>query len=848
MAGTCATTVSQGLSPVIWPGLATWNVCFQQLHPAVLLIAPLPNTGKYLTTLFLGNSHGLSVSPLLFTRCYLVAALPVLWLRNLGSNNLTGSIPDSISTLTSLEGIMLNNNQLSGTIPSAIFNMMGLKYLWLDNNKIEGPLPSSLCLLPGLWRFIIFCPLYAPRASHSDVSGNSLYGRINRDFKSMVADGGALINLANNFFFGDAVLFAAGCKVCPTEVNEPNYLDLWNISKWMVGGKCNEALVNNSVMGAGSAVRVSLSGNCLTLSPNAGCASHAIQRSKAACKAICSITANGPSDGHGECVQPDPASPSKFTCLCDAGYSVVDSGNGSTCAIVYSNTTTVPLHCSTACYYSVAPSLKHYLFLHQCLFLAAFPILTALPLPASLPDTCILCLFLNHTSPCLFFDLPFRGSVLSVHGCHSGHCSGQLRWIHAAGCCGRMAAMAPRTKSAPQLVFFPFHLPHSCTTFLASFPASLLYQFSSTATLTLHCPHALSAHLHPDSLTPRVWCVVCTEKWEGLDVCEQFSLQQMLRATNNWSEDNVLGKGGFGVVYEGRSPQGQLWAIKRSTIMTNDFETEVRHASNPPHSALYSSFRKMLTCGFIAPLSLSVSTPASGADPRVRVYGQQGPRVPYPQDRKSSLTALEVAPRAGSSRGLGIPAQVADFGLLKRLTHGDADATRVAGNPGYVDPDYSRTNVTTVKSDVFSFGIVLLELLTGKSPRAVKLVEAYELEELRDGKMPAGSEEAIVEFADLALDCIKSPGTRRPTMKDVAYRLSALIDKHCPDKEDELESVVKKESEGNEGISSRSLGDSGRESGRSYGSQSGVGLFMRISSIGDVPKSWLQQLKPTKGR
>ncbi|CAI5503861.1 unnamed protein product, partial [Closterium sp. Naga37s-1] len=327
----------------------------------------------------------LSVSPSLYTlslgRNQLTGSLPDFsrWniscvQINLGSNNLTGSIPDSISMLTTLEGIMLNNNQLTGTIPSAIFTMTNLKYLymannhlsgtlpdaisrlenleqiWLDNNKLEGPLPSSLCLLPGLWRFMISNNhLYGPLPdclfdkciNQIDVSGNSLYGRINRDFKSMVADGGALINLANNFFFGDAVLFAAGCKVCPTEVNEPNNLDLWNISKWMVGGKCNDALVNNSVMGAGSEVRVSLSGNCLTLSPNAGCASHAIQRSKAACKALCSITANGPCDGHGECVQPDPTSPSKFTCLCDAGYSVVDSGNGSTCVIVYSNTTTV---------------------------------------------------------------------------------------------------------------------------------------------------------------------------------------------------------------------------------------------------------------------------------------------------------------------------------------------------------------------------------------------------------------------------------------------------------------------------------------------------------------------------
>ncbi|CAI5459800.1 unnamed protein product, partial [Closterium sp. Yama58-4] len=298
---------------------------------------------------------------------------------NLSGNNFTGSIPDSISTLTSLDGIFLNNNQLTGTIPSAIFTMTNLKHLylannnltgslpaaisglqklqqiWLDNNKIEGPLPTSLCSLPWIWRLLISNNhLYGPLPdclfdkciNQIDVSGNSLYGRINRDFENMVADGRALINLANNFFFGEAVLFAAGCKVCPTEISAPNNLDLKDTSVWVFGGKCSNpdltGQMDNSLASADREVRVSLWGNCLTLSPNAKCSSNATQRNTAACQAFCSITANGPCDDHGECVQPGPASPANFTCLCDAGYTAVDSGNGSTCAIVYSNTTTVP--------------------------------------------------------------------------------------------------------------------------------------------------------------------------------------------------------------------------------------------------------------------------------------------------------------------------------------------------------------------------------------------------------------------------------------------------------------------------------------------------------------------------
>ncbi|CAI5520915.1 unnamed protein product [Closterium sp. Naga37s-1] len=455
----------------------------------------------------------------------------------------------------------LDNNKIEGSLPTG---------LWLDNNKIEGSLPTGLCSLPLLWRFNNY--LYGPLPdclfdkciNQIDVSGNSLYGRINRDFKHMVANSGALVNLARNFFFGEAVLFAAGCKVCPTEVSEPNSLGLKDTSNWRVSdGNCNNALPSYllqdyAVTGAGLKLRVSLSGNCLTLSPSTECSVNATQRSTAACQAFCSITDNGPCDGHGVCVPADPtsaaasrtASPSNFTCLCDAGYSTLDSGNGSTCAIVNSTTTTGNL----------------------CFILMKLPRLSAPPQPGSIAHSYAL-----HQYPC-------------------------------------------------QLAF-------------------LLHTFSLLA--------------------------------------------------------------------------------------------------SPRHLRL-----------------------------------------------------------------------------------------------------------TTAPIPVTSHSLAVSSLSTGAI--AMKRVEAYDLEELRDSKMPVVSEEAIVDFADLALDCIKSPGTRRPTMKDVACRLSALIAKHCPDREDEWESVAKEESEGNEGISSRdvsaaSFESSGREAERSHGSHSNVSSFMRVGSIGDGLWSWLQ-LKSTKGR
>ncbi|CAI5498617.1 unnamed protein product, partial [Closterium sp. Naga37s-1] len=136
------------------------------------------------------------------------------------------------------------------------------------------------------------------------------------------------------------------------------------------------------------------------------------------------------------------------------------------------------------------------------------------------------------------------------------------------------------------------------------------------------------------------------------------------------------------------------------------------------------------------------------------------------------------------------------------------------------------------------FGIVLLELLTGSKPIryeshirnwAMKKMEEYALDELKDSKLEA-SEEAIVAFADLALDCVKMPGTRRPDMKAVAHSLSAIIEKFCPEKEpcefvENLSSFTGSEISQSGALSKMSQASSSiNQSGRSF---SGLGSTFR---------------------
>ncbi|GJP54664.1 hypothetical protein CLOM_g13724, partial [Closterium sp. NIES-68] len=330
-------------------------------------------------------------------------------------------------------------------------------------------------------------------------------------------------------------------------------------------------------------------------------------------------------------------------------------------------------------------------------------------------------------------------------------------------------------------------------------------------------------------------------KWSDLDVCHEFSMGEILRATHQWSSDSVLGKGGFATVYKGVSEKGDLWAVKRNELMSNDFEKEVRAMASLRHENV------VRLLGFCLHQNVQ-----SGQQEQILVYefvgnGDLKHHIHHSKTPLSLRKRLQLA--AGAAEGVAylhsfetpivhrdlkpgnilvgehFQAKIADFGLLKQLSlaGGADDRTRVAGTPGYVDPDYNRSQVVSEKSDVYSFGVVLLELLTGQKTHvkgtdrhicewAAKKVQMYEFGLLKDAALDA-PEDAVVEFADIALDCVKVPGSRRPLMKDVARRLQALLTKYCDDHE---VSNVELSALTEESIQDRSRGG-GSSSGDTFG-------------------------------
>lgn len=197
------------------------------------------------------------------------------------------------------------------------------------------------------------------------------------------------------------------------------------------------------------------------------------------------------------------------------------------------------------------------------------------------------------------------------------------------------------------------------------------------------------------------------QKWADLDVCHEFSLREVEAATEGWSAHNLLGEGGYGMVYKGKSPKGELWAVKRAKLMTNDFETEVRAMASLHHTNLVRLLgfclnydvatgrqEQILVYEFVPhgdlekmlfdkrqsfSLAQRIGVAIGAAEGLAYLHSFTSPIVH--RDVKPSNILLEEDPRPSPSGAPTFHAKIADFGLLKKLS--GTDHTRVAGTVQY---------------------------------------------------------------------------------------------------------------------------------------------------------------------
>ncbi|CAL9100301.1 unnamed protein product, partial [Musa textilis] len=216
-----------------------------------------------------------------------------------------------------------------------------------------------------------------------------------------------------------------------------------------------------------------------------------------------------------------------------------------------------------------------------------------------------------------------------------------------------------------------------------------------------------------------------------------ISIQVLRNVTNNFSEENILGRGGFGTVYKGELHDGTKIAVKRmeagmmGTKGLNEFKSEIAVLTKVRHRNLVSLLgycldgnERLLVYEYMpqGPLSRHLlDWKEEGLKPlewkkRLSIALDVARGVEYLHNlAHQSFIHRDLKP-SNILLGDDMKAKVADFGLVRLAPDGKGCSveTRLAGTFGYLAPEYAVTGRVTTKADVFSFGVILMELITGR--------------------------------------------------------------------------------------------------------------------------------------
>ncbi|XP_010536238.1 PREDICTED: calmodulin-binding receptor-like cytoplasmic kinase 1 [Tarenaya hassleriana] len=290
-----------------------------------------------------------------------------------------------------------------------------------------------------------------------------------------------------------------------------------------------------------------------------------------------------------------------------------------------------------------------------------------------------------------------------------------------------------------------------------------------------------------------------------------FSFEELQKATENFSPANQIGEGGFGTVYKGRLHDGTLVAIKRARKNNYgrswllEFKNEIYTLSKIEHMNLVRLY------GFLEHEDerVIVVEYVGNGNLREHLDGSKGKRLEMAErleiaiDVAHAITYLHtytdtpIIHRDIKATNILITeklrAKVADFGFARLVSEDEGAthiSTQVKGSAGYVDPDYLRTFQLTEKSDIYSFGVLVVELVSGrrpiesKRPRKERLTVKWAMQGLRDDEVVLVMDpvlrrsQASISVAEkmmrLARQCLASARSDRPSMKECVEMLWAI--------------------------------------------------------------------------
>ncbi|KAJ8497580.1 hypothetical protein OPV22_008132 [Ensete ventricosum] len=256
-----------------------------------------------------------------------------------------------------------------------------------------------------------------------------------------------------------------------------------------------------------------------------------------------------------------------------------------------------------------------------------------------------------------------------------------------------------------------------------------------------------------------------------------FDILTIRTATNDFSNENIIGEGGFGPVYKGQLEDGLEIAVKRlardSLQGLREFKTEVMLIAKLQHKNLV----RLIGC-------------CTEDDERILVYeylhNKSLDAFIFDKTRGGLLDwqkRLEII--TGIARGL---LYLHHDSRIFNVDQIEENTSRVVGTYGYMSPEYAMEGIFSEKSDVFSFGVMVLEILSGKRSRTVTPSEPCKnllqhawrlwkegrcLELVDDALEDSYSNSKVTRFIQVGLLCVQEGSDDRPTMEDVFLMLSS---------------------------------------------------------------------------
>ncbi|CAB4312324.1 unnamed protein product [Prunus armeniaca] len=711
---------------------------------------------------------------------------------HMNNNSISGQIPHELSRLPSLVHFLLDNNNLSGYLPPEFSELPNLLILQLDNNNFDGnTIPDSYSKMSKLLKLSLRnCSLQGPipdlsgipNLGYIDLSSNQLNGSLP---SGKLSDEITTINLSNNNLTGRI----------PANFSGLPHLQKLSISNNSLDGSVPATLWQNRTLNATERLILELQNNNLTtisdstevpqnvtvwLRGNPLCSSANLNK-------FCGSESEDKNSSQG-------STNSTASCMSQA------------CPPPYEY---LPVVCFCAVPLPVEYRLKSPGFSDFRPYKSTFEEYLTSGLDLSL-DQLDLTSFVWEKGPRLRMNLKLFPVYVNNSSSHTFNKSEVQR----------IMAKFTSWKIPDSDVFGPYELidfilldPYKnvgATSTKSGLSKGALagiilgtiagaVTLSAIVSLLILRKHLRDRH----TISRRRRTSKSSIKIEGVKF---FSYGEMATATNNFNSSAQVGQGGYGKVYKGILADGTVVAIKRaqegSLQGEKEFLTEIELLSPLHHRNLVSLVgycdeegEQMLVYEFMSNgtlrdhLSVRSKEPL-GFEMRLRIalgsakgilylHTEANPPI-FHRDIKASNILLDSK----------FIAKVADFGLSRLAPVPDLEgavpahiSTVVKGTPGYLDPEYFLTHKLTDKSDVYSLGVVFLELLTGMQPishgknivREVNIAfQSGMIFSVIDGRMGSYPSECVEKFLSLALKCCQDETDVRPSMAEVVRELENI--------------------------------------------------------------------------